>query len=315
MSTTATSADYDAPPALLQEALAQAACGFALFDPNDQLRVANPWFEQAFNIRAADAPTWEAMIRNCYENRCGVLIETQDIDAWIAQVRTKYRQMPIRYFQSDLVDGRWVWVTETLQPNGWLSVVITDVSPLKATEWALLKARDEAVRVSMTDSLTDLYNRRFIMNHLGKMLIESQAARWPLSIAMLDIDHFKRINDSAGHDVGDTVIRHLAKQLRTHLRPIDAVGRIGGEEFLIVLTNTGAEGAVQALNRVRQHIADSIRAASLPLPGYTFSAGIATAAAGDSLDSLFHRADQALYQAKRHGRNRDWAVNSDSMPL
>ncbi|MDB6002158.1 MAG: hypothetical protein JWP52_3857, partial [Rhizobacter sp.] len=198
---------------------------------------------------------------------------------------------------------------------GWLSMMISDVSPLKATEGALRSARDEAVRVSMKDPLTDLYNRRFIMGHLGEMLAGSRAMRWPLSLAMLDIDHFKRINDTAGHDVGDAVLCHFAERLREQLRPMDAVGRIGGEEFLLVLTNTGLDGAAQTLDRVRRLIAESIVAASQPVPNYTFSAGIAAAAADDSVDSLFRRADQALYQAKRDGRNRDWAVNSRSMRL
>jgi diguanylate cyclase (GGDEF)-like protein len=299
----------------LQQTLASAAFGLALFDAGDRLRVANAWFEQAYGVSAAQAPSWESMMRGCHARRRGVLIDTDDIDAWLVRVRAKYRQSAVRSFESDLVDGRWVWVTETLQPDGWLSMMISDVSPLKATEGALRSARDEAVRVSMKDPLTDLYNRRFIMGHLGEMLAGSRAMRWPLSLAMLDIDHFKRINDTAGHDVGDAVLCHFAERLREQLRPMDAVGRIGGEEFLLVLTNTGLDGAAQTLDRVRRLIAESIVAASQPVPNYTFSAGIAAAAADDSVDSLFRRADQALYQAKRDGRNRDWAVNSRSMRL
>jgi diguanylate cyclase (GGDEF)-like protein len=244
-----------------------------------------------------------------------VLIETDDIDAWLARVRTKYRQAPVRAFQSDLVDGRWVWVIETLQPDGWLSIAVSDVSSLKATESTLRSARDEAVRISMKDPLTDLHNRRFIMGHLGEMLASGRAMRWPLALAMLDIDHFKRINDSAGHDIGDAVLCHFAEQLRHQLRPMDAVGRIGGEEFLLVLANTGLDGAAQTLGRVRRLIGESTAAANQPVPTYTFSAGITVATADDSIDSLLRRADQALYQAKRDGRNRDWAVNSRSMRL
>jgi diguanylate cyclase (GGDEF)-like protein len=147
------------------------------------------------------------------------------------------------------------------------------------------------------------------------MLAGSRAVRWPLSLAMLDIDHFKQINDSAGHDVGDAVLCHFAEQLRGQLRPMDAVGRIGGEEFLLVLTNTGLNGAAHTLARVRRLIADTAAKAAQPVPEYTFSAGIALAVADDTVDSLFRRADQALYQAKRDGRNRDWAVNSRSMRL
>jgi len=301
--------------ARLAGALAASGFGIALFDADDRLRLANPWFERAFAIEPGTRPTWEGMMRHCHATRRGLVIESPDIDAWLERVRTRYRSVPVRAFESDLADGRWVWVVETLQPDGWLSIVVSDVSPLKANESLLRNARDEAVRISLKDPLTDLYNRRYIIGHLGEMLAGSRAMRWPLALAMLDIDHFKQINDTAGHDVGDAVLRHFAGLVQSQLRPMDAVGRIGGEEFLIVLTNTGLDGASQTLARVRRLIAESVPAASQPMPRYTFSAGIAVASADDSVDTLFRRADQALYRAKREGRNRDWAVNSRSMRL
>ena len=301
--------------ARLGDALAEGQFGFALLDGDDRLRLANAWFESAFAIAPGTAPTWEEMMRHCHATRRGLLIEAEDIDAWLARVRTRFRRTPVRAFQSDLADGRWVWVVETVQPDGWMSISVCDVSPLKATESVLRHARDEAVRISMKDPLTDLYNRRYIMGHLGEMLAGSRAMRWPLALAMLDIDHFKHINDTAGHDVGDAVLRHFSAHVQSQLRPMDAVGRIGGEEFLLVLTNTGLDGATEILARVRRLIAESTAANSQPVPAYTFSAGIAVAAADDSVDALFRRTDQALYRAKRDGRNRDWSAQSRSMRL
>src|SRR5689334_3255940 len=115
----------------LREALAGAAFGFALFDPSDRLHTANAWYEQAFGLEPGSRPTWEEIMRRCHATRRGVLIETSDIDGWLARVRTKYRQTPVRAFESDLADGRWAWVVETLQPDGWLSVAVSDVSTLK----------------------------------------------------------------------------------------------------------------------------------------------------------------------------------------
>ena len=307
--------DAAANPDGLLTALAGAGFGFALFDADDRLRVANAWFEQAYNISAAGAPTWEAMMRNCHATGRGLLVDTPDFDAWLTRVRSKYRQAPVRAFESDLADGRWVWVTETLQPDGWLSSAVVDMSTLKANESVLRSARDEAVRVSLKDPLTDLHNRRFIVNYLNEMLNGSRAMRWPVTLAMLDIDHFKRINDSEGHAVGDAVLCHFAEQLRRQLRPMDAVGRIGGEEFLLVLANTTPAGAVAALTRMRQWVAESIVAAGGPVPAYTFSAGVALAQASDSVDSLFRRADQALYEAKRGGRDRDSVADADTTLL
>jgi diguanylate cyclase (GGDEF)-like protein len=299
----------------LAASMAHASFGLALFGPDDSLRYCNEWFERAYGVSLKDRPTWESMMRTCYSARRGVLIETDDIDAWLAVVRTKYRQRPSRSFQSDFCDGRWVWVTETLQPNGWLLMSVNDVSPLKALERELEGARDDAVRISMKDPLTDLSNRRFIMGHLGEMLAGARAIRCPLSLAMLDIDHFKQINDNSGHDVGDAVLRHFADRLRQQLRPSDAVGRIGGEEFLFVLQNTSLRGACDMLARVRGLVTASLNAHAEAIPPYTFSAGIALASVEDSVDTLFRRADQALFKAKRGGRDQDWAVDSMSMRL
>lgn len=292
-----------------------AGAGIALFDPEDRLRYANDWFRQAYGVDPMLAPTWEAMMRGCHVLRRGVLIETEDIEGWLARVRGRYRHQPVRSFQSDLCDGRWVWVTESLQPDGWLLMLVTDVTPLKASETAARQARDEAVEVALRDPLTELHNRRYIFAHLAEVLAGAKAMRWPLAVVMLDIDHFKHINDTHGHGVGDEVLRHFAGLLQRQLRPKDAVGRIGGEEFMLVLPNAGLDGAAALLQRVRALIGESVAASKLPLPGYGFSAGLASAQPGDSVDSLVKRADDALYHAKRDGRNRDSATDSRSMRL
>lgn len=300
----------------LLDALALAPAGIALWDAQDRLRFANPWFEQTYGVRAADAPSWEQMVRRSHAERHGILIETDDIDAWIAQVRTRYRSQPVRRFESDLADGRWVWVVETLMPDGRLLMLVTDISTLKAGEVALRESRDEAVRTAMRDPLTELYNRRYIFGRLSTLLAGSAAMRWPLSVAMIDIDHFKHINDSAGHDIGDAVLCHFAQALTRELRPMDAVGRIGGEEFLLLLPNTGLDGAALLLSRVRDLVARSCGASLVPVPRYTFSAGLAAALVDDSVDTLYRRADQALYAAKQGGRDRDQvAPDSRSMRL
>lgn len=292
-----------------------AGAGIALFDPQDRLRYANVWFREAYGVDPMLSPTWEAMMRGCHALRRGVLIETDDIEGWLATVRRRYRRQPVRSFQSDLCDGRWVWVTENLQPDGWLLTVVVDVSPLKASEAAAQRARDEAVEVALRDPLTELHNRRYIFAHLADLLSGAQAMRLPLAVAMLDIDHFKHINDTHGHGVGDEVLRHFAGLLRRQLRPKDAVGRIGGEEFMLVLPNATLDGAAAMLQRIRGLIGESLAASRLPLTAYGFSAGLASAQPGDGVDSLVKRADDALYHAKRDGRNRDAAHDSRSMRL
>ena len=101
-----------------------------------------------------------------------------------------------------------------------------------------------ALQLARSDALTELDNRRYIFEQLADLLLGSRTMRWPLTVAMLDIDHFKHINDSQGHATGDAVLRHFAGLLRRQLRPADAVGRIGGEEFLLLLPNASLDGAV-----------------------------------------------------------------------
>ncbi len=153
----------------------------------------------------------------------------------------------------------------------------------------------------MTDPLTSLYNRRHIFRRLDDLLCTTRKMRIPLAVAMLDLDHFKRVNDLHGHAVGDGVLQHFARQMLKHLRPLDAVGRIGGEEFLMLLPNADAAGALPVLERLRARLGDA--QTSPPLP-YTFSAGVAAALPGEDVADLVRRADDALYAAKTAGRDQ-----------
>lgn len=281
--------------------LQHAAAGWALFDPQERLCAANEVGRSVLGVGPDELPTWEQAMRGCHRHRRGVLIDTDDIDVWLARVRQSYRQKPVRQFESDLVDGRWMWVTETLRSDGWLLVVLADITPLKLTEATLRRARDDALLASLTDPLTRLHNRRYIFRRLDDLLASTRDMRIPLTIVMLDLDHFKRVNDEHGHAVGDSVLKHFAQQIQRQIRPLDIVGRIGGEEFLLVLPNCHAVGALPVLERLRTRIAD---ARTLPPLAYTYSAGVAVAQEGDQPADLMRRADRALYKAKAAGRDR-----------
>jgi diguanylate cyclase (GGDEF)-like protein len=275
--------------------------GWLLFDPRDRLAAANGSGRAALGIGPDEHPTWEQMMRNCHQRRRGLMINTDDIDRWLVRVRRAYRRQPMRSFESDLTDGRWMWVTETTRPDGWVFVVLVDITPLKLNEATLRRARDDALIAAMTDPLTSLYNRRYIFRRLDDLLCTTQKMRIPLAVAMLDLDHFKRVNDVHGHAVGDGVLQHFAQQMRKHLRPLDAVGRIGGEEFLMLLPNADVTSALPVLERLRARLDDM--QAPPPLP-YTFSAGVAAALPGDGVADVVRRADDALYAAKTGGRNQ-----------
>jgi two-component system, cell cycle response regulator len=164
-----------------------------------------------------------------------------------------------------------------------------------------------SMEMAITDALTGLYNRRYMETHLT-MLVDQAAARGKaLSLLLLDVDHFKAINDTYGHDVGDDVLREFATRLRKTTRGIDLACRYGGEEFVIVMPETDIAVAAAVAERIRRRIANepfSIREGAAAIE-VTLSIGLAALGPpGDSAATLLKRADQALYRAKRDGRNR-----------
>ncbi len=183
-----------------------------------------------------------------------------------------------------------------------------------ALERAALKAivaeqerlRRELQRQSITDDLTGLYNRRFVRRTL--LLETDRSSRYglPLAVLMLDVDHFKQVNDSWGHPAGDRVLQSIADTIREQLRRTDIVARYGGEEFLAVLTNTSALDARRAADRILRSVAEARHDAD---DGRTFSVtcSIGLAELDESIqdwNTLVKLADQALYEAKNDGRNR-----------
>jgi len=164
-----------------------------------------------------------------------------------------------------------------------------------------------SVELAITDPLTNLHNRRYMENHLGLLVAKAQRKGGQLSLLIIDIDYFKAINDSYGHDAGDDVLRNFSERLRKNVRGIDLVCRYGGEEFVVVLPDTNLNVATVIGERLRTRIAGD----SFPIHdgkqaiNVTVSVGItALESPDDTPETLMKRADQALYSAKRDGRNR-----------
>jgi two-component system cell cycle response regulator len=161
--------------------------------------------------------------------------------------------------------------------------------------------------MAITDPLTTLYNRRYMESHLAALVDQAASRGKPLTALVLDIDHFKSVNDTHGHDAGDDVLREFATRVRKSIRGIDLACRFGGEEFVIIMPETDMGVATIVAERLRRRIASEafpIHQGSKALE-VTISIGIATLdAADDNAASILKRADQALYRAKRDGRNR-----------
>jgi two-component system cell cycle response regulator len=176
-----------------------------------------------------------------------------------------------------------------------------------------------SVNAAVTDALTGLYNRRYLESHFERISDRLKNEGKPISLLMLDVDHFKAVNDTYGHDVGDIVLQAIAKRLVSNLRGFDTAIRFGGEEFVVLLPDAPLTAAVSTAER----LCKAISASPVPIPGkpdglqVTASLGTATVAAGEEiLDMMVKRADEALYQAKEAGRNRViTAVAGGDMPV
>lgn len=176
---------------------------------------------------------------------------------------------------------------------------------VETLEESLGDAKRQQLRLRMeasTDSLTGVANHETILAGLERELHNSPAPQ--LVAAMVDIDFFKRVNDTHGHVVGDKVLTEVTMRMRAALRDIDSIGRYGGEEFLVLINGSNMEVAQRVAERIRAHVAEQpINLQGLEIP-VTLSLGLAEAQSGESVDELIARADKALYKAKAEGRNQ-----------
>ena len=170
----------------------------------------------------------------------------------------------------------------------------------------LLLVRNELEYRATHDTLTGLSNRKEILDHLRGEVDRAQRKKTPLAVFMADLDHFKIINDTYGHPAGDAVLREVARRMQSSLRPYDGVGRYGGEEFLVVASETGVEAATQLAERLRVSVGGSPVIVPEGAISVTLSLGVKVRQEAEQIgaDDLLRAADTALYTAKNGGRNR-----------
>jgi diguanylate cyclase (GGDEF)-like protein len=216
----------------------------------------------------------------------------------------------------------WKCQTDPLRYPPWLEVihlafaviVLLGVSALSVrmgtlrdrlrTQKLELEASLQRIRLLATqDELTGLANRRHVLALLKAEQARQQRTGQPLSLVLLDLDHFKRVNDAYGHQAGDVVLKGFAEAARSTLRGSDVLSRWGGEEFLLMLPDTGLEEAERCVDRMRQGVAQVTFDSVTRGLQITFSAGLTVCRAGETLEAAIERADQAMYRAKRQGRN------------
>lgn len=235
----------------------------------------------------------------------------------VSQIRSneKLRNMPILVLAETTDDARVMravdmgvndYLIRPIDRNELVARVSTQVRKKRYQE-RLRENLQASMELAIIDPLTKLHNRRFFHTHLASLMNDTLMRGAAISLLVIDIDHFKRINDQHGHDSGDEVLRECAERLRKVVRGIDIVARFGGEEFVIVMPDTEAFAASCVAERIRlcfEKTPFPVQNGSKSLD-LTVSIGVATAGEGfDSPDRLFKMADDALYEAKRSGRNQ-----------
>ncbi|MGY6710584.1 MAG: PleD family two-component system response regulator [Rhizobiaceae bacterium] len=198
------------------------------------------------------------------------------------------------------------YVTRPIDRQELLARLRTQIRRKRYNEH-LRQSVTQTIEMAVTDGLTGLHNRRYLDSHLKTLFDRAMNRRRPLSLMITDIDRFKAINDTHGHDAGDEILREFAARLRKNVRGIDLACRYGGEEFVVVMPDTDPALANIVAERVRAEIADKpfeVSTLAQPLT-VTISIGVAGIRHGDdSVEALMKRADKALYEAKNSGRNR-----------
>jgi diguanylate cyclase (GGDEF)-like protein len=185
-----------------------------------------------------------------------------------------------------------------------LSSFLCSSARMLVTQNRLMLAKEALRREAKRDSLTELWNHKAIMEILERELLRSERDYHPVGVIMVDVDHFKRVNDSRGHAAGDAVLRLIASGIAAMVRPYDSVGRYGGEEFLIIAPGCGLGETWELAERVRTHVARSSIMAAGAAVQVTLSLGVATGECAADLEKVLGGADAAMYRAKAAGRNR-----------
>ncbi len=214
-----------------------------------------------------------------------------------------------------LPDKRVLLIAESVFATSHLETITAELDTIKRSlankETELRAVIAQADEVSHTDALTFLPNRKRIVADLQHEAMFSDRYGTPLAISMVDIDHFKNINDSYGHIAGDDVLRKLAIELRGHMRHPDTIGRYGGEEFLIVLPHSTIKAATEQAERLCRHVRSLVIESNDTKISLTISIGIAQYKVHkEDWQEFLSRADSALYQAKNNGRDR-WVVSEE----
>ncbi len=290
----------------LLRALAESAAALCLCDGDDRIRYANAAFRAAFFPQFDGRPAdFTATVAAAMAAGTGLKPVSAPLEEIARAIRNGRQALAgSRGFACDIVDGTWWAATETRLSNGWILVVAQDISTLKRAEAQLRDAHDSALAESRTDELTGAPNRRHGLRRAEALFKAGRAAGTGLSLALLDVDHFKSINDVYGHEAGDRALVHFAGCMMAAVGPEDQFSRLGGDEFLLVRPRAGSVPLDAALAGIIAALPPVDLDGAPERLRLSVSVGVAQSRSDESWPALMHRADMALYRAKAGGRDR-----------
>lgn len=294
--------------ALFSEFLRDTMNGILVFDGNDRIIFCNQSATSIYELTDSNdllGKTFDQMVKHCHKSKTGIVIDTDDLNSWLEYANTKRRSKTYRRFEIDLHNGSWYLVSEQLVENNCIVMICTDITDKKNAENRLNEMSEELFILATTDSLTNTLNRRYFLEQAQVEKKRCQREKYGYALLMLDLDYFKSINDRYGHACGDLVLSSIANTLKVELRDYDLLGRMGGEEFAILLPNTTHQSALSIAQLIRK----SVENQTIEYRGHqinvTISIGLSLDENADKgFDSLFLIADKLLYLAKQQGRNQ-----------
>lgn len=280
--------------------------GIGIFDADDVLVYCNHVLASMFSQTAESATgqSFDFLVKHSYTTQTGVNVESSSVDGWLRMAHRLRRSKKFRSFEVDCHGDRWFLVTEHTAEDGTMLIFCSEITEQKRNEAELSRLNQQLEVLANYDSLTGIFNRRHFLDQAMIELSRCQRESKDLVLMMLDLDHFKSVNDSYGHEIGDQVLIESARRIREQLRDYDLLGRLGGEEFAAILPGSNLDGGIEIGGRITRGLERrpvSTRAGEISI---TCSIGVAQFnPEGGSLGELLDIADQYLYQAKGAGRN------------
>lgn len=292
---------------LVMESLKSSHDGFGIYDKNDVLIFCNEALARHFCLtpEQANGKTFSEMLTYLHDSYHGLAIAKDEIHDFVKKAHKLPTGTESFTYESNIFKGKHLLVSEVLASNGELFVYTSDITKLKQTEIALREALAKVEKQAATDSLTGISNRRHFFQEAEGIFSCQQNTPVEAGLLSIDIDHFKKINDSHGHIAGDHVLRAFTDACTELLRSNDIFGRLGGEEFSVILPKSSLNRSLKVAERIRKMIERlDIRFKNTKIT-ITASIGVAhSSVQGACLQTMLAEADKQLYIAKNSGRNK-----------